>query len=74
MGKRALIILMKPELRAEFNKYLEDRDVKNDREMLEVLREFITEKGIKAAYVRSKDAEGGEYEENNSPSGSPLLN
>lgn len=73
MPKRALIILMKPELRAEFEKYLEDRNVKTNKDILKALRDFIEEKGIKATYLRSEDTRGDD-EEDNSHSGSPLLN
>jgi len=73
MAKRVLIIMMKPELRAEFKKYLEEQNVETDEDVIRALREFIKEKGIKAAYLRSEDR-GGTDEENNPYSGSPFLN
>ena len=79
MAKRALIIMMKPALRAEFKKYLEKKNAKTDRDVLVALKEFIKEKGIKTSYIREGETPesqntGGHYEEDNPLSGSPFLN
>lgn len=67
---------MIPELRIKFLKYLEERNARTNREIIESLQDFIKENKIKASYIKESEAEdtGGQDEENNPYSGTPFLN